>query len=216
MKQKLLSDLRKSYKKNSLLEDHVAVNPYDQFMIWFNDSLKLNSHEPNAMVLTTADPNAKPSSRIVLLKGFGRDIGFRFYTNYHSRKGQDLKANPQAALLFYWPEQERQIRVEGKVKKLSLALSTEYFHSRPRGSQLGAWTSDQSQPIPNRQFLDQVNLQLIEYFKPYKIIPLPPSWGGYSLMPDYFEFWQGREDRLHDRIVYQHYRKKWVINRLAP
>lgn len=216
MKQKAIASLRKSYQKNSLLESSIADHPMDQFSIWFNSNLKINTQEANAMVLSTADKNNKPSSRIVLLKGFGLEEGFRFYTNYESRKGQELKKNPNASLLFYWPDQERQIRIEGKVKKLNKKESEAYFHSRPRGSQLGAWSSEQSAVIPNRQFLDDVQRELDEYFKPYKNLPLPPFWGGYTLIPDYFEFWQGREDRLHDRIVYRLYRKKWNISRLAP
>ncbi|MDZ4709331.1 MAG: pyridoxamine 5'-phosphate oxidase [Saprospiraceae bacterium] len=216
MKSKKLSVFRKSYTKHSLLESAVELNPYAQFTLWFKENLKTNTAEPNAMVLATADKEGRPSSRIVLLKEFGQLFGFRFFTNYHSRKAEELKVNPRASLLFYWPELERQVRLEGKVKKLSRSLSDEYFQSRPRGSQLGAWTSEQSKEIPNRQFLDEVNLQLNQYFKPNKSIPLPPFWGGFSLIPDYFEFWQGREDRLHDRIIYRAHRKKWVIGRLAP
>lgn len=216
MKSQKLSGIRKSYQKHNLLESDVELNPYDQFGTWFKDNLKSNSSEPNAMVLATADQKGKPSSRIVLLKEFGQDIGFRFFTNYQSRKAENLKVNPRVSLLFYWPELERQIRIEGKVKKLNRSISEEYFHSRPRGSQLGAWTSEQSKEIPNRQFLDEVHLHLTHYFKSYKSIPLPPFWGGYSVVPDYFEFWQGRENRMHDRIIYRTHRKKWVISRLSP
>ena len=216
MKSKKISVLRKSYTKHNLLESAVDPDPYSQFTNWFKENLKTNTAEPNAMVLSTADSTGRPSSRIVLLKEFDQLFGFRFFTNYQSRKAEELKVNPHASLLFYWPELERQVRLEGKVKKLSRSISEEYFHSRPRGSQLGAWTSEQSKEIPNRQFLDEVNLQLNNFFKSNKSIPLPPFWGGYTLVPDYFEFWQGREDRLHDRIVYRNYRKKWVISRLAP
>ena len=216
MKSKKISVLRKSYTKHNLLESAVDPDPYSQFTNWFKENLKTNTAEPNAMVLSTADSTGRPSSRIVLLKEFDQLFGFRFFTNYQSRKAGELKVNPHASLLFYWPELERQVRLEGKVKKLSRSISEEYFHSRPRGSQLGAWTSEQSKEIPNRQFLDEVNLQLNNFFKSNKSIPLPPFWGGYTLVPDYFEFWQGREDRLHDRIVYRNYRKKWVISRLAP
>lgn len=216
MKIKALTGLRKSYQKHDLLEGNIETNPYDQFSKWFNDNLKSNTGEPNAMVLATADHKGKPSSRIVLLKGFLPESGFRFFTNYYSRKAEELKENPQASLLFYWPELERQVRIEGKVKKLSRTQSDEYFQTRPRGSQLGAWTSEQSKPIPDRRFLDEVSQQMEAYFKPYKTIPLPPFWGGYSLVPDYFEFWQGRENRLHDRLVYSLHRKKWLIRRLAP
>lgn len=216
MKLKVLGGLRKSYQKHSLSEADVTVNPFDQFGKWFAENLKTNRDEPNAMVLSTADDRGRPSSRIVLLKEFGPDTGFQFFTNYQSRKAQDLKVNPKASLLFYWPELERQVRVEGSVKKLSRSLSESYFHSRPRGSQVGSWTSEQSKLIPSRQYLDEVNAQLAIYFKSFQTIPLPPFWGGYSLVPHYFEFWQGRADRLHDRIEYKYYRKKWLIHRLSP
>lgn len=216
MKLKVLGGLRKSYQKHSLSEADVTVNPFDQFGKWFAENLKTNRDEPNAMVLSTADDRGRPSSRIVLLKEFGPDTGFQFFTNYQSRKAQDLKVNPKASLLFYWPELERQVRVEGSVKKLSRSLSESYFHSRPRGSQVGSWTSEQSKLIPSRQYLDEVNAQLAIYFNSFQTIPLPPFWGGYSLVPHYFEFWQGRADRLHDRIEYKYYRKKWLIHRLSP
>jgi len=216
MKHSPLAHLRKSYSKSSLSELTVAVNPFDQFKSWFEESLKSHPAEPNAMVLSTVGETGRPSSRIVLLKYYDASMGFLFFTNYESRKGRDLKSNPQASLLFYWPEQERQIRVEGKVKKVSRSLSEEYFHSRPRGSQIGAWTSDQSQRVPNREYIDRINQELEKFFKEYEPVPLPPFWGGYSLVPDYFEFWQGREDRLHDRIAYRLSRKKWSVERLSP
>lgn len=216
MKNSPLAHLRKSYSKSSLSELTAEPDPYDQFKPWFEANIKFNPTEPNAMVLSTVGEAGRPSSRVVLLKWYDASMGFLFFSNYESRKGRELKTNPQASLLFYWPEQERQVRIEGKVKKVSRSLSEEYFHSRPRGSQVGAWTSDQSQPVPNREYIDRINQELEKFFKSYEPVPLPPFWGGYTLVPDYFEFWQGREDRLHDRIAYRLKRKKWSIERLSP
>ncbi len=216
MKHSPLAHLRKSYSKSSLSELTAATDPYEQFKPWFEENMKFNPAEPNAMVLSTVGEAGRPSSRIVLLKWYDASVGFLFFSNYESRKGRELKTNPLASILFYWPEQERQVRIEGKVKKVSRTLSEEYFHSRPRGSQVGAWASDQSQPVPNREFIDRINQELEKFFKAYEPVPLPPFWGGYTLVPDYFEFWQGREDRLHDRIAYRLKRKKWSIERLSP
>lgn len=211
-----LSTIRKSYEKNILLENKISSDPHQQFKRWFNQNLKSENPEPTAMTLATSTKDGKPSARIVLLKGFDATNGFFFYTNYESRKGIELKANPNASLLFYWPALERQIRIEGKVKKTTKENSTKYFQSRPRASQLGAWTSEQSKVIPNRTFLDTVSKEMNNYFKDEQALPLPPFWGGYSLVPSYFEFWQGRRDRLHDRIVYHLKKGNWVVERLAP
>jgi pyridoxamine 5'-phosphate oxidase len=211
-----LSSIRKSYEKHTLTESKVAPNPYDQFKTWFSQNLKSDNPEPTAMTLSTATKTGRPSARVVLLKEYDAKQGFCFYTNYESKKGQELKANPYASLLFFWPSLERQIRIEGKVKKVTKANSEAYFQSRPRASQLGAWTSSQSKVIPDRVFIDSVLNQMEEYFKFEKILPLPPFWGGYTLIPTYFEFWQGRRDRLHDRIAYTSKRGNWVIERLSP
>lgn len=198
------------------MEDQVASDPYLQFNQWFHDYISSDPVEPTAMTLATSTTDGKPSARTVLLKGYDKKNGFLFYTNYRSRKGIEIKSNPRGALLFFWPASEQQIRVEGKIKKTSKSLSEEYFQSRPRTSQLSAWTSEQSTEIPNRIYLDQVLNQMEAFFKDQASLPLPPFWGGYSLLPSYFEFWQGRPDRLHDRIVYSLKKGKWVISRLAP
>ncbi|MEO5581476.1 MAG: pyridoxamine 5'-phosphate oxidase [Saprospiraceae bacterium] len=216
MKKIKLSTIRKSYVKNTLLEDQVASDPYLQFNQWFHDYIASDPLEPTALTLATSTKDGKPSARTVLLKGYGKEQGFLFYTNYGSRKGIEIKSNPHGALLFFWPAREQQIRVEGKIKKTSKIVSEEYFQSRPRASQLSAWTSEQSTEIPNRKYLDQVLNQMEAFFKDQAMLPLPPFWGGFSLIPAYFEFWQGRPDRLHDRITYSLKRGKWVISRLAP
>jgi len=209
-----LNNLRKEYKLNMLSEDSVTSNPFNQFKIWFDEILKINLVEPNAVILATANKKSKPSVRVVLLKSFD-EKGFVFFTNYKSRKGKELKVNPAASLLFFWPEIERQIRIEGKVKVVSREESEKYFHSRPGESQIAAWVSDQSSKIPDRNFLETKFEQLKNKFGDAEI-PLPDYWGGYRLIPDSFEFWQGRENRLHDRICYRFKNKKWKIFRLAP
>jgi pyridoxamine 5'-phosphate oxidase len=209
-----LNNLRKEYKLNMLSEDSVTSNPFNQFKIWFDEILKINLIEPNAVILATANKKSKPSVRVVLLKSFD-EKGFVFFTNYKSRKGKELKVNPAASLLFFWPEIERQIRIEGKVKVVSREESEKYFHSRPGESQIAAWVSNQSSKIPDRKFLESKFEELKTKFGNDEI-PLPDYWGGYRLIPDYFEFWQGRENRLHDRIAYQKKKSKWKIARLAP
>ena len=210
---KKISHLRNSYEKGALLEKDVSEDPFVQFKKWFNLHLKSDVVEPTAMTLATASKTGRPSARTVLLKGFDLKDGFMFFTNYQSKKGTDLKENPYASLLFYWASTERQIRIEGKVSR---DISAKYFQSRPLPSQLGAWSSEQSKVIPNRAFLEQVKAGMESYFKNSKTLPLPPFWGGYMLVPTYFEFWQGRQDRLHDRISYRLHRKKWIMERLAP
>jgi pyridoxamine 5'-phosphate oxidase len=176
--------------------------------------IKSKSIDPSAMVLATADKNAIPNVRVVLLKGMDKE-GFVFYTNYGSKKGRELIENPNASLLFFWKEFERQIRISGKVSKVSQKESEDYFYSRPYESRLAAWASNQSEVIPGRNFLEE---RFVEMKKKYegKEIPLPPFWGGFKLFPNNFEFWQGRENRLHDRICYIKENKKWKIIRLAP
>ena len=204
----------KSNRNNELNETSVDKNPFIQFSKWYESILNSKLNEPTAMMLSTADANGNPSARIVLLKEID-DSGFVFYTNYRSRKGKDLKGNPKAALTFFWDELRRQIRIEGSIKKISRETSKEYFSSRPRESQIGAWVSAQSSVIPNREILENKFDELDEKFGNEEI-PLPDFWGGYRLIPNYFEFWQGRENRLHDRICYKKDNDEWKIFRIAP
>ncbi len=209
-----LADLRKSYIKGSLSEEDVQKNPIDQFNIWFDQARHAELPEPNAMTVASVDADGKPSARIVLIKEVTNQ-GFVFFTNYDSRKGQALTHNPQAALLFFWPELERQIRVEGTVEKLSEEASDEYFHSRPLDSRIGAWASPQSQVISGRSVLVA---KAAEYALKFALNPpRPPHWGGFRVKPQALEFWQGRPSRLHDRIRYtQQAYGIWKIERLAP
>ena len=209
-----LADLRKSYMKGSLSEEDVQKNPIDQFNIWFDQARHAELPEPNAMTVASVDADGKPSARVVLIKEVTPQ-GFVFFTNYESRKGQALTHNPQAALLFFWPELERQIRIEGTVEKLSEDASDEYFHSRPLDSRIGAWASPQSQVIPGRSVLVT---KAAEYALKFALNPpRPPHWGGFKVKPHTLEFWQGRPSRLHDRIRYtQQAYGMWKIERLAP
>lgn len=211
---KSINNLRREYKLNNLSEETVQKNPLSQFERWFNEVMKVGLIEPNAMVLATADDKAKPSVRVVLLKALSKN-GFTFFTNYTSKKGKNLAENSSAALLFFWAELERQIRVEGIIKKISRAESKKYFDTRPLDSRLAAWTSEQSKMIPGRDYLD-AKFQIFKREFKGKQIPLPPDWGGFVLVPEYFEFWQGRENRLHDRICYKKVNKKWKKFRLSP
>lgn len=208
-----IADIRKDYTLKSLQETDVATNPFSQFSIWWNEALASNIDEVNAMTLATIKPNLKPSARIVLLKDFSED-GFTFFTNYNSAKGEQLLQNSNASLCFFWKELQRQVRIEGIVKKVSDAISDTYFDSRPVGSKLGAWASPQSKVIENRDVL----IEREEAFKKQfgENIARPPHWGGYILQPDYIEFWQGRSNRLHDRICYTLTSTNWKIERLAP
>jgi len=211
---KSIKNLRREYKLNKLSEETVHKNPFSQFEKWFDDVLKVGLIEPNAMILATADDKAKPSVRVVLLKGLSKK-GFTFFTNYKSRKGKNLTENYAASLLFFWAELERQVRIEGKIKKISKAESQKYFDTRPIESRLAAWASEQSEMIPGRDYLE-ARFQIFKRQFKGKKIPVPPDWGGYILVPEYFEFWQGRENRLHDRICYKKVNKRWNIFRLAP
>lgn len=209
-----LKNLRKEYKSAELSKVSIHPDPFRQFHLWLNDAMASGNPTPNAMVLSTVSDEGRPASRIVLLKQACGD-GFDFYTNYQSRKGKDLKKNNSASLVFYWPELERQIRIEGVVEKIASAESDEYFMSRPFASQIGAWASPQSNVVPNRKTL----MDWYEEFENiFKTTPMtrPAHWGGYRLMPDMFEFWQGRESRLNDRIGYLKINDKWEIHRLAP
>jgi len=205
---------KKNKQSNELNEISINKNPFIQFTKWYESILNSNLNEPTAMMLSTADVNGNSSARIVLLKEFD-DSGFVFYTNYESRKGKNLQENPNAALTFFWDEQRRQIRIEGAVEKISKETSKKYFSSRLRESQIGAWVSAQSSEVPNRDFLEKKYVELEEKFGSEEI-PLPDFWGGYKVTPNYFEFWQGRENRLHDRICYKKENDEWKIFRLAP
>ena len=212
---KHLADLRKEYKLASLTEADIDPNPFAQFQQWFHQASESGQLEPSAMHLSTVAANGRPSGRIVLLKGI--DDGFIFYTNYQSRKGQELTANPIAALTFFWDTLERQIRIEGTIEVLDEAISEEYFHSRPFESQIAAIVSPQSQIISDRNALEKPWATLKEQYSEEQKAPKPPYWGGFRVVPDYFEFWQGRRSRMHDRLVYKSTNNSdWNIERLAP
>ncbi|SPB15740.1 pyridoxamine 5'-phosphate oxidase [Caballeronia novacaledonica] len=210
-----LADLRKNYSRGALDAADVAPNPVSQFQTWFAQALDAKLPEPNAMTLATVDSQGRPSARIVLIKGVD-ERGFVFFTNYDSRKGRELAANPAASLLFHWIELERQVRIEGRVEKTSDEESDAYYASRPLGSRIGAWASDQSQPLESREALEARERDMIARYG--EAPPRPPHWGGYRLVPDTLEFWQGRPSRLHDRIVYTRddAGAPWRIARLAP
>ena len=191
----------------------VDKNPVKQFAKWYKTVLKSGLKEPTAMTLATASKGGVPSARTVLLKGYD-EKGFLFFTNYGSRKGRELSENPFAELLFYWMDLRKQVRISGRVEKVSKEESKKYFKTRPLNSQIGAWVSRQSEIIPDRKFLEE---KYKEYSEKYKEdVPLPPFWGGFRLIPERFEFWQGRENRLHDRICYLKKNGEWEIMRLAP
>lgn len=209
-----IADLRKEYTKLFLDKGKLNNNPFIQFSAWFEEAKNAGITEPNAMVLSTASAQGRPSSRIVLLKGLENDT-FQFFTNYNSRKGRDMETNPYVALNFFWEKLERQVRVEGRVEKVEAAQSDEYFHSRPRGSQIGAWASSQSEEIENRQVIEERQQYFERKFQMGEI-PRPEHWGGYNVIPDKFEYWQGRANRLHDRLVYLKEQDGWKMTRLAP
>jgi len=210
-----LADLREEYKGEPFDESHLDANPMAQFQKWFSGARALAINEPNAMTLATAGKDGQSSARIVLLKEVRKD-SFVFFTNYRSRKGRELAVNPRAALVFFWPELRRQVRITGRVKRTTRAESERYFHTRPRGAQLGAWASRQSSIIVDRGTLER-RMQKLEAKYAAKPIPLPPDWGGFRLLPDSIEFWQGRLNRLHDRLRYTKERGgRWKIERLAP
>lgn len=209
-----IQNLRQEYRAAELAESDVDKNPVTQFGIWFAAALDAQLYEPNVMTLATADLSGKPSARILLLKGFDEN-GFVFFTNYESKKGKELAENPQASMMFFWPELERQVRIDGTITKVEEAVSTEYFHSRPKGSQIGASASPQSSVIESRTLLEDRVKELTATYQE-KEVPRPAHWGGYILVPDAIEFWQGRPSRLHDRILYTQKNGIWTIDRLAP
>lgn len=207
--------LRESYERGTLDVKDVAEDPIVQFKKWFDSAMDANIFEVNAMTLATVNHEGQPSARTVLLKEID-DKGFVFYTNYESRKGHDISHNKKVSLLFFWKELEQQVRIEGLVEKVPAEVSADYFQSRPKGSQIGAWASPQSQRITRDQLEDRVTL-ITEEYKNDDVLPLPPHWGGYVVIPDFIEFWQGRQNRLHDRIVYQRKANgQWDIYRVAP
>ena len=209
-----LLNIRKSYDKGALEEAKLNPDPIKQFQAWLDEALETTILEPTAMTLATATADGKPSARMVLLKGVD-ERGFIFYTNYDSRKGEELNANPHAALVLYWDELERQVRIEGKVEKLSREASKAYFKSRPYGSQIGALASHQSGVLESRAHLEKRTQDLQERYGKGEV-PLPESWGGYLLSPIAIEFWQGRPSRLHDRLKYVLEGESWCVVRLSP
>ena len=210
---KNISDLRENYTLKSLDNKDLDTNPMQQFKVWFDEAVASKLPEPNAMNLSTVF-EGKPSARIVLLKDM-KENGFIFFSNYDSNKGKEMEENPFVSLTFLWIGLERQVRIEGKVQKMPDSYSIPYFHSRPRTSQLGAWVSPQSQIIPNREFLEEAFLSVSARFEGQEI-PKPENWGGYLVVPEMIEFWQGRPSRLHDRLRYTRRNDIWEIERLAP
>ena len=209
-----VADLRREYALARLDEKDVSRDPIAEFARWFAEAQAAEVEEPNAMVLATATPDGAPSARVVLLKGFD-ERGFVFFTDYRSQKGAELEANPRAALVLHWSELERQVRITGDVTRTSAEESEAYYRSRPLGSRLGAWVSHQSQAIPSRDVLEG-GLREVERRFAGGEVPLPPYWGGYRVKPGAIEFWQGRQNRLHDRVRYVREGKTWRIERLAP
>lgn len=211
-----IDELREDYAKASLLESEINPDPFQQFAKWFEEALASQLREPNAMHLATVGPGGLPAGRVVLLKGFDSQ-GFTFFTNYQSRKGHNLELHPHCALTFLWAELERQVRIEGIARVLDSEVSTKYFQSRPRKSQIGAWASPQSEVVPNREVLEARFKTFEDKFEGREILERPPHWGGYLVVPRLIEFWQGRRSRMHDRLVYELTDTgTWQIVRLAP
>jgi pyridoxamine 5'-phosphate oxidase len=209
-----IHSLREQYSQ-LLMEHEALADPLAQFEVWFQDAIRAGLREANAMTLATATREGRPSARVVLLKSFDKQ-GFVFFSNYESRKAADLESNPQACLVFFWNELERQVRVTGRVKRLAGELSTEYFQSRPRSSQVAAWTSRQSHPVPDRETLERHYAEVEERFQGVEVLPRPDFWGGYLVEAEEIEFWAGRPDRMHDRLLYVRTGQGWLRRRLAP
>lgn len=209
-----IAHLRKDYTLNGLRKEDVLKNPINQFERWFAEALASQVLEPNGMVLSTIGRDGYPQGRVVLLKDVDTR-GFSFYTNYHSHKGDDLAQHPVASLTFWWPELERQVRIVGKVEKVEASESDAYFAIRPRGSQIGAWVSEQSQTIADRKVLEEKWAELEAQFADQTVVR-PPHWGGYRVLPHQIEFWQGRPSRLHDRLCYTYESNEWKLERLSP
>ncbi|CCG19855.1 pyridoxamine 5'-phosphate oxidase [Taylorella asinigenitalis 14/45] len=208
-----IADLRENYDKYSLDESEISRNPFEQFSKWFEDAKNEGGLEPNAMTVSTVSAQGEPSARVCLLKGFSEQ-GFVFFTNYLSRKGHELSRNPYCCLLFFWMHQQRQVRINGMVEQISETESTEYFESRPHGSKIGAWASEQSQVVA-KEILQSRFAQYAEKYP--ESVPKPPHWGGYIVIPHQIEFWQGRPSRLHDRITFiREQDGSWIMHRLAP
>ena len=209
-----VESMRVEYEHGRLIEAEAAPDPFVQFRAWFDVASSSGLPEPNAMILATATPDGRPSARVVLLKGFD-SRGFAFFTNSESRKGRELAANPFASLVFFWPTLERSVRVEGRAERVSDAEADAYFALRPPGAKLGAWASNQSEIVPDREALESALSQL-ERAHPDGLIARPPHWGGFRVVPDSVEFWQGRPNRLHDRLRYRKSVGAWLIERLSP
>jgi pyridoxamine 5'-phosphate oxidase len=210
------ADMRKDYTQRGLSESDLDPDPIAQFARWFEQAVSAGLPEPNAMTLATATRAGRPAARMVLLKSYD-PRGFVFYSHYEGRKGGELAENPWAALVFFWPELERQIRIEGRVEQVAAAESDAYFASRPRGSQLGAWASPQSAVLADREGLDRRVREVERRFANQKVVPRPPNWGGYRVVPHTVEFWQGQPSRLHDRLCFtRHNDGTWLLQRLAP
>ncbi|EJF07948.1 pyridoxamine 5'-phosphate oxidase [Pontibacter sp. BAB1700] len=210
-----IASIRKNYSRQALTEESVSNDPLDQFKVWLNEAILSQVLEPTALVLSTVSADCRPSSRVVLLKEVSPD-GFVFFTNYESRKGHEMAERPYGSMTFFWAELERQVRIEGTIEKVTSEVSDVYFHSRPRGSQIGAWASPQSREINNREELEQAEAKYEQDFANLDVVPRPQHWGGYVLKPERIEFWQGRPNRLHDRIVFEQADTQWNRKRLAP
>ncbi|WP_439882943.1 pyridoxamine 5'-phosphate oxidase [Pontibacter sp. MBLB2868] len=210
-----ISAIRKNYSKQDLTENSVLADPVHQFKVWLQEAINAEAEEATAFVLSTVNESGQPSARVVLLKDVDGE-GFTFFTNYDSRKGKELEVNPFAAATFFWASLERQVRIEGQVELIPAQNSDDYFHSRPKGSQIGAWASPQSQEIESRHVLEESDKYYSAKFSDAEIIPRPAHWGGYKLIPHRIEFWQGRPNRLHDRIMYERLNGNWQLKRLAP
>ena len=214
-KKRNLADIRYDYDKDSLHKKDLMKNPIDQFMKWFELALEKDIIEANSMTLATADSTGTPAARVVLLKGV-EDGGFVFFTNYESRKAMEIKENPKACLLFFWKDLQCQVRIDGVVEKIPEEQSTEYFQSRPKGSQISATASAQSKVIESKERLEKRVMELEKIYENEKILPRPENWGGYKLIPNSFEFWSGRPNRLHDRFLYTRVNDEWKMVRLSP